>query len=106
MQAIKLDQINVTKRLTEDQLDQIKNQLDLLVEEDFEINEGPYYCYSAHGVATIYIELDGEEAEFRLSYPISDNCFEGDDLIETNAQAEAYERFCLDIIDCNDIILD
>lgn len=109
MIAIKLDQINTIKKLNTEQKTQLASAIDLLMDTDFEIEEGAYYAYSAHAVASIFVDdVDGDELEFRLIYPISDDCFGGVDgeLNEKQAQSEAYERLCIDILDCNDIILD
>jgi len=115
MGAIKLDQINTIKELSNEQKTQLASAIDLLVATDFDINEGAYYAYSAYAVATIFADGDdGEELEFRLAYHISEDCFLDDDgepsvdgeLNEEQAQAEAFERLCMDILDCNDLILD
>ena len=116
MKNIKLSQISTLKSLDNVSLKSLADQIELLVESDFEILEGAYYAYSAVAVATIFVDVDDEELEYRLSYPISDSCYRDDDgeiaddgegeLDESSAVAEALERLHMDICDCNDIQLD
>ena len=106
MQRISLNQISTLNNVTCDELLDLRKSLDLLVESDFEINQGAYYAYAATAVATIYLVRDDEELEYRLTYPVSDECFTGDELNEDLAQSEAFSRFCMDVLDNNDLQLD
>ena len=106
MQKVKLSQIMLVRNVPECNLGKIASAINQLVETDFEIMEGAYYVYQAHAVASIFIEVNNEEIEYRLSYPVSNSCFIYDELDESQAQMEAAERLYMDISDCNDIILD
>ena len=99
--------LSITKRLNSAQEQELKESISLLSESDFEIKEGAYYCYEAHAVASLFIEVEGEELEFALAYPISaTETEEGEELSEESMQADAFDRFCLDLCYRNDISLD
>ncbi len=112
----KLSQINTLETLARVNLKDLADQIDLLAEDDFEVMEGAYYAYSAMAVATLFVDVDGEELEYRLVYPISGGCYIDDDgeaaddgegeLDESMACSEALERLHLDICDGNDIELE
>ena len=112
----KLSQINTLQTLDDVSLKALADQIDLLTEGDFEVMETAYYCYSATAVASLFVNIDDEEVEYRVTFPISNNCYLDDsgdvaddgegELDESRARSEALGRLHMDICDGNDIELD